>query len=138
MTFRIDSVSKINLNGECWLFEIKGYEGRGKYMTLYTNAEGRTLRPVSAPPGQTTGVIPGTEAFFVLITATKAVAQVRWLSSCNSWVGGRWWIRLEMSWKCPSLRAGGPITDIQHVGDLNSGMRRNHTGCLMQIACNHV
>jgi hypothetical protein len=75
MTFRIDSVSKIDLNGECWLFEIKGYEGRGEYMTLYTDVEGRTPRPISAPPGQTAGVIPGTEAFFVPITATKAVAQ---------------------------------------------------------------
>jgi hypothetical protein len=41
MTYRIDRVAKSELPGFAWCFEIKGYKGRGEYVTLYTDQDGR-------------------------------------------------------------------------------------------------
>jgi hypothetical protein len=40
MTYRIDIVSQSQNPGYSWRFEIKGFEGRGEYATLYAGQDG--------------------------------------------------------------------------------------------------
>ncbi len=44
MTFRIDSARlRQRTDGACWYFEIKGYQGKGIYVDLMTDDDGRGL-----------------------------------------------------------------------------------------------
>jgi hypothetical protein len=72
MTYRIDIVSQSINPGYSWSFEIKGFEGRGEYATLYADQEGRSLYRVESISIE---MIPGTEAFEVPKDATKAEAH---------------------------------------------------------------
>ena len=68
MTYRIDYVSKCKIPGYAWCFEIKGFEGRGEYVTMYTDQDGRKLHSFVSIGIE---LIPGTEAFEVSKDATK-------------------------------------------------------------------
>lgn len=72
MTYRIDEVSQSNKPGYAWCFEIKGFEGRGEYATLYADQDGRGLHKIESISIE---MIPGTEAFKVPKDATKAEAH---------------------------------------------------------------
>ena len=71
MTYRIDYVSKSKIPGYAWCFEIKGFEGRGEYITMYTDQDGRKLYSFASTSIE---LITGTEAFEVPTDATKAEA----------------------------------------------------------------
>ena len=81
MTYRIDIVSQSINPGYSWRFEIKGFEGRGEYATLYAGQEGRSLYRVESisieiiAGTEAFEMIPGTEAFEVPKDATKAEAH---------------------------------------------------------------
>jgi hypothetical protein len=72
MTYRIDDVRQSKIPGYSWCFEIKGFEGRGEYATLYADQDGRKLHKFESISIE---LIPGTEAFEVPKDATKAEAH---------------------------------------------------------------
>ena len=72
MTYRIDDVRKSKIPAYAWCFEIKGFEGRGEYVTMYTDQDGRKLHKLESISFE---LIPGTEAFEVQKDATEAEAH---------------------------------------------------------------
>jgi len=72
MTYRIDQVKKSSTPGYAWRFEIKGFEGRGEYVTLYTDQDGHGLHAFKETSIE---LIPGTEAFEVAKEAAEDEAH---------------------------------------------------------------
>jgi hypothetical protein len=72
MTYRIDQVKKTIIPGYAWCFEIKGFEGRGEYVTLYADQDGHGLHAFKETRIE---LIPGTEAFEVKKEASEAEAH---------------------------------------------------------------
>jgi hypothetical protein len=72
MTYRIDDVRKPKNQSHAWEFNIKGFEGRGEYVTMCTDQDGRKLHKFELINFE---LIPGTEAFEVSKDATKAEAH---------------------------------------------------------------
>lgn len=72
MTYRIDYLSKSKIPGYAWCFDIKGFEGRGECVTMYTDQVGRKLHKFETISIE---LIPGTEAFDVPKDATKDEAH---------------------------------------------------------------
>jgi hypothetical protein len=71
MTYRIDLVKKSTIPSYAWRFEIKGFEGRGEYVTLYTDQDGRKLYSLGSID---LVLVAGTEAFEVPKEASVAEA----------------------------------------------------------------
>jgi hypothetical protein len=79
MTYRIDRVAKSELPGFAWCFEIKGYKGRGEYVTLYTDQDGRKLFSLAqmciVGIGDPLQLVAGAEGFSVPKDATEVEAH---------------------------------------------------------------